>query len=141
MRDSIVWTGREMIVWGGYRLSPLNDGGRYNPVTDTWIPMAIDADTPAGRSSHTGVWTGSEYIVWGGRDSSTNPDTYFNDGAIYDPITDQWFSFSSTDAPSGRRSHTATWTGTDMIVWGGANAPSGTTVYLDDGGRLWCDPN
>ena len=130
-----------MIVWGGYRLSPLNDGGRYNPVTDTWIPMAIDADTPAGRSSHTGVWTGSEYIVWGGRDSSTNPDTYFNDGAIYDPITDQWFSFSSTGAPSGRRSHTATWTGTDMIVWGGANAPSGTTVYLDNGGRLWCDPN
>ena len=40
---SAVWTGAEMIVWGGayfdptYQvLIPLNSGGRYTPVTDEW---------------------------------------------------------------------------------------------------------
>jgi hypothetical protein len=31
-----VWTGSEMIVWGGYNGSPSNTGARYNPSTDTW---------------------------------------------------------------------------------------------------------
>jgi hypothetical protein len=43
-----VWTGAEMIVWGGCsfindacRASHLgNGGGRYNPSTDTWIPTS-----------------------------------------------------------------------------------------------------
>ena len=32
-----VWTGSEMIVWGGTdaNLGPLNTGGRYNPSTDS----------------------------------------------------------------------------------------------------------
>src|ERR1700751_4637971 len=33
-----VWTGSEMIVWGGYGFGGyLNTGGRYNPATDSWI--------------------------------------------------------------------------------------------------------
>ncbi len=49
-----VWTGTEMIIWGGF----INDGitptgGRYNPVTDTWTPTNV-ADSPdhprCGRS-------------------------------------------------------------------------------------------
>jgi len=36
-----VWTGSEMIVWGGSNSSGyLNTGGRYNPVTDRWTPMS-----------------------------------------------------------------------------------------------------
>jgi hypothetical protein len=31
-----VWTGSEMIVWGGYIGISLNTGGRYNPSTDSW---------------------------------------------------------------------------------------------------------
>jgi|SRR6266481_1729194 len=33
-----VWTGSEMIVWGGTIpiLEELNTGGRYNPATDSW---------------------------------------------------------------------------------------------------------
>ena len=27
-----LWTGTQMLVWGGYHTSELNDGGRYNPV-------------------------------------------------------------------------------------------------------------
>ena len=31
-----VWTGTEMIVWGGYDGSGLDTGGRYDPATDSW---------------------------------------------------------------------------------------------------------
>ena len=32
---TVVWTGTEMIVWGGG--ADLNTGGKYNPSTDSWI--------------------------------------------------------------------------------------------------------
>ena len=61
-----VWTGSEMIVWGGDSGSTfLNTGGRYNPSTDSWIATST-TNAPQGRESHTAVWTGSEMIVWGG---------------------------------------------------------------------------
>jgi hypothetical protein len=57
-----VWTGSEMIVWGGYNGSDLNTGGRYDPTTDAWTPTST-TNAPAARSNHTAVWTGSEMIV------------------------------------------------------------------------------
>jgi hypothetical protein len=33
-----------------------------------------------------------------------------------------WIATSTTGAPDGREFHTAVWTGTEMIVWGGENA-------------------
>ncbi len=41
---SAVWTGTEMLVWGGALNgnSFYNTGGHYNPATDTWTPMAQD---------------------------------------------------------------------------------------------------
>ena len=63
-----VWTGSEMIVWGGHELACyLNTGGRYNPSTDSWTATST-TNAPAARSWHTAVWTGSEMIVWGGDD-------------------------------------------------------------------------
>ena len=62
-----VWTGSEMIVWGGYGGTYLNTGGRYDPSTDSWTAIStINAPTP--RGGNTAVWTGSEMIVWGGDD-------------------------------------------------------------------------
>ena len=43
-RDShtAVWTGSEMIVWGGYDGSAwLNTGSRYNPSTDSWTATSL----------------------------------------------------------------------------------------------------
>ena len=61
-----VWTGSEMIVWGGYDGgNVLNTGGRYNPSTDSWTATST-TNAPAARTDHTAVWTGSEMIVWGG---------------------------------------------------------------------------
>ena len=70
-----MWTGSEMIVWGGtITHNDLNTGGRYNPGTNSWTATSI-TNAPAARRCHTAVWTGSEMIVWGGLaygNSSTN---------------------------------------------------------------------
>jgi len=58
-----VWTGNEMIVWGGEHDNvALNSGGRYNPATDVWTAITT-TNAPTGRQFHTAVWTGTEMIV------------------------------------------------------------------------------
>src|SRR5947208_3109800 len=87
-RDShtAVWTGSEMIVWGGYDgSSDLNTGGRYSPTTDSWTATST-TNAPTGRELHKAVWAGSEMIVWGGRTGF--PTTYLNTGGRYNPSTD-----------------------------------------------------
>ncbi len=117
-----VWTGTEMIVWGGlyndYVVAyPLDTGARYDPATDTWTATSLDG-APAARFGHTAVWTGTEMIIWGGNGSG-------NSGARYDPSTDSWTPVSQINAPFPRSFHAAVWTGTEMIVWGGAALEAG----------------
>jgi len=59
-----VWTGSEMIIWGGGadNSTYLNTGARYNPGTDSWTATST-ADAPTGRQEFTAVWTGNEMIV------------------------------------------------------------------------------
>src|SRR6185295_15864783 len=65
-----VWTGSEMIVWGGRDyfggFHNLNTGGRYNPATDAWTATSTGPNVPSGRESHAAVWTGSVMVIWGG---------------------------------------------------------------------------
>ena len=124
-----VWTGSEMIVWGGYdRTSYFNTGGRYNPSTDSWVATSTTG-APDAREAHTAVWTGTEMIIWGG---TAGQPTFFNTGGRYNPSTDSWTTTSTTNAPDGRNSHTAVWTGSEMIVWGGYN---GNIGWFNTGGR------
>jgi N-acetylneuraminic acid mutarotase len=124
-RDShtAVWTGNEMIVWGGFDNFPnftdLNTGGRYDPGTNSWTATNT-YNVPDPRSAHTAVWTGSEMIVWGGTGLSF-PSSELNTGGRYDLATDSWVPTTITDAPSPRNGHTAVWSGTEMIVWGGSD--------------------
>jgi hypothetical protein len=93
-----VWTGKEMIVWGGDGdVTYSNTGGRYNPATDTWAATST-TNAPAGRENPTAVWTGSEMIVWGG----FSPSGYLNSGGRYNPVTDTWTAISTVNAPAGR---------------------------------------
>jgi N-acetylneuraminic acid mutarotase len=124
-----VWTGSEMIVWGGANndIGYLNTGGRYNPSTDSWIATST-TNAPTAPNAHTAVWTGNEMIVWGGYNGNIG---YLNTGGKYNPSTDSWTMTSTTNAPSGRDSHTAVWTGSEMIVWGGFDGHSD----VNTGGR------
>ncbi len=137
--DTAVWSGTELIRFGGYysdsnnnnNATASNDGARYNPVTDTWADIA---NAPTGRWEHTAVWTGTEMIVWGGRDSYNSMYSLLNSGARYNPSSNTWTSISTTNAPDPRIKHTAIWTGTEMIVWGGYN-DGGTSDYFNSGAR------
>ena len=117
---SAIWTGSEMIIWGGQTDSGrTNTGARYNPVTNTWTTLAT-INAPSARVSHTAVWTGSEMIIWGGQTDSGRTNT----GARYNPVTNTWTTITTTNAPDSRRQHTAVWTGSEMIIWGGSNNAS-----------------
>jgi N-acetylneuraminic acid mutarotase len=124
---SAIWTGTEMIVWGGFPSGSLGDGRRYDPASDTWsFPIGF-FDGPTGRFDHGAVWTGTEMIVWGGVGTTGGlAGAYLNDGQRYDPGTDSWSpAIASTGAPTGRSGFAPLWTGTEMIVWGGASASGG----------------
>jgi N-acetylneuraminic acid mutarotase len=111
-----VWTGTEMLIWGGSALRP--EGARYNPATDRWTAMSQPVGT-APRFSHTAVWTGTEMLIWGG----FGPDDNLADGARYDPVTDTWRPIAPGPLDA-RYHHTAVWTGSEMIIWGGTGSES-----------------
>jgi hypothetical protein len=126
-----VWTGNEMIVWGGEE-APFSwdtNGGRYNPGTDSWTATS-NSNPPFPRGNHTAVWSGSEMIIWGGYSYD-----YLNSGGRYNPSTDSWAATSTSNAPAGREYHTAVWSGSEMIIWGGVPGP------LNTGGRYRAQPS
>ncbi|OGF65014.1 MAG: hypothetical protein A2Y62_14410, partial [Candidatus Fischerbacteria bacterium RBG_13_37_8] len=122
-----VWTGVEMIIWGGEDSEYFNTGARYNPAVDYWVPVSLE-NCPQARYSHTAIWTGTEMVVWGGYSSSG----YLSTGGRYNPASDSWIATSTLNAPQARMSHTAIWTGAEMIIWGGLSVSS---TYLNTGGR------
>ncbi len=88
-----VWTGTELVVWGGSRpndgdpgiIDTLDDGAAYDPATDTW---RILAPSPlAGRTGAGVVWTGAEILVLATQGGGVLPTL---DGAAYNPTTDTW---------------------------------------------------
>jgi len=121
---SVVWTGTEVLVWGGQRSGRfLDDGAAYDPNTDNWRLLATSP--LRARARHTAVWTGEVMIVWGGDGS---PAANAN-GALYDPHADTWIPIA--DAGLGPHSgHTATWIGSEMIIYGGRGFASDDPVAL-----------
>lgn len=123
-----VWTGKAMIVWGGYAGGALNSGGIYDPATGKWTPTS-QANAPSPRYDATAVWTGSAMIVYGGNNGG---GSVLGDGGIFDPVKNSWTALPTDGAPSPRTLHTAVWADepAKMIVWGGQD----TMSYLGTGG-------
>lgn len=119
---SAIWTGTEMIIWGGEGAGGrLNDGHAYDPATDTWRAITTTG-APGGRRGHTAVWTGTEMVIWGGYSSAPFVGGFLDSGGAYDVATDTWRALSGTGAPSARSRVPDVWTGTQMLIWGGWNA-------------------
>ncbi len=136
-----IWTGTEFIVWGGQGGGGIvSDGGRYNPATGIWTPMA--ASPLAARFNHFCVWGGSKLYVWGGISATSSP---LSDGAIYDVLKNSWTPLSTGGVPSARGSgwnacfaqagFGAVRTGAQILYWGGYD---GTSVKND--GSLYIPP-
>ena len=124
-----VWTGSEMIVWGGYGdgLQYFGDGGRYDPTTDVWTALPDDPAISA-RGAHKAVWTGSQMLIWGGSNGML-----LGTGARFDPAGGGWTAMSNSGAPLPRSYFSAVWSGSELLIWGGQVA--GTFDYVNDGGR------
>jgi len=126
-----VWADSKMIVWGGRTASGATaTGGVYDPASNTWTATSM-TDAPSARFDAGAVWddTGKRMIVWGGRPAVAGPA--LNTGAVYDPAKNVWETIAlKADTPTARWGHTALWTGTKMLVWGGTD---GTTVAANGG--------
>jgi hypothetical protein len=131
-----------MIVWGGYAGGnvPLVTGGKYNPTTNSWIATSM-TNAPPGRYYHTAVWTGSEMIVWGGYVAVPGRPPETNTGGKYNPGTNSWIATSRVNAPLRRGGHTAVWTGSEMIVWGGSFSTGGRYQPAADSWRTTSTTN
>ena len=128
---SSIWTGNEMIIWGGYganQSSNFAGGARYIPSSNSWAAIS-NSNAPTARSHHTAIWNGSKMIVWGGN----GPTGPLNSGAIFDPLENSWVSTETQDAPSIRHLNSLIWTDEKMITWGGEATFSGGGGQLNDG--------
>ena len=130
---STVWTGTDMIVWGGWGGPDgvlFNDGYRYRLSDNTWHSVSmVGSPPPVMDSGHSAVWTGSEMIVWG-----INAFTRQSTGAIYNPASDTWRPMSTNGMPTPRRGQAAVWNGSRMIVWGGK--PEGEPWGISQGNGM-----
>jgi len=131
-----VWTGARAIFWGGNDLFNWHDdGAELTPGTPSlWSTTTDIVGAPGPREGHTALWTGKQMLIWGG----WNGGPYQNDGAAFDPATDAdgtWSTINLTGAPSPRTEHTAVWTESAMMVWGGCGGDACVTL-LGDGG-VW----
>src|SRR2546423_11406064 len=122
-----VWTGGEMIAWGGRApggtILDLNTGGRYNPGTDSWTATTTN-NAPTARESHTAVWIGSKMIVWGGINGAS---TLLDTGGRYKPDTGSWTTTNTRNPPASPGDHTAGWNGGGKNALGRGAGPGGTT--------------
>jgi N-acetylneuraminic acid mutarotase len=112
-----------MIVWGGNTSASgrvlVNTGASYNPVTNTWTALST-VNAPAVRFMNVVVWSGTEMIIHGGQGQFAGED-FYNTGARYNPATNTWTANTTLNAP-GLENAAATWTGSRMLVAGGASA-------------------
>ena len=79
-----VWTGTQLIVWGGSNLSGstcTNVGGIYDYPTDTWTAMDT-VGSPIARIGASAIWTGTEMVMWGGLAAGGSP---LRDGGRWSP--------------------------------------------------------
>jgi hypothetical protein len=129
---SVLWTGREFIVWGGQRMNVgLSDGAIYDPASNTWRPMAANAQVRPGGLA---VWADTRMVVLSG-----------TGGMAYDPVTDRWSTMPELQGVSASDGFTdAVWThGTLLGIGVGLGSNSSQTSIrvwrLDETRARWID--
>lgn len=115
-------------------------GSSTAPDTNSW--SVFDQGPLEARSGHTAVWTGTEMLVWGG--SGAGDFSRLSNGAAYNPTTKAWTLLSDPPPPlsDGRILHSAVWTGTTMVIWGGESSGTGTATggVFDPSTDTWTVP-
>jgi len=112
---TIVWTGHELLVWGGLTADQQTkpdryEGAAYDPDTGAWRPPPASGLPPIELAA--AAWTGREMVVFGAPAAGgAGPDI----GAAYHPTTNRWRRIALTPL-SQRQQMSSTWTGHERIV-------------------------
>lgn len=130
-----VWTGHELVVWGGYdeeydlgeyryHLEWFRDGAVYDPLSDTWRTMA---PSPLPDATYTAaVWVGTEVFYV----TRSNTDVF--NAASYNPALDQWTLLPAPPFSSLYSNYGLAWSSTSDLVlaWGGNYVSDGAAYDL-----------
>ena len=109
---AIVWTGEEVIIWGGVGGDGwLADGAAYSPATRSWRTIAPSPLDP--RQAPLMVWTGGQVLVVGG---TANVEQFAVGAAAYNPDNDSW---SEISGPVDTSWGVGAWTSELLIDYGG----------------------
>lgn len=114
-QTAVVWTGSEMIVFGGGEVDSetAHEGAAYDPDADRWRQIA---DAPIGLNLVSAAWTGDEVIVFGSLLNDRNvAETEASVGAAYDPVLDTWRTMPPSDLSPQATS--AVFAGGRLIAW------------------------
>ncbi len=122
-----------------------NDDDRTEVATDK-VAEGVDADRVPGweelpdapidsRTGVAAVATDDEFFVWGGHSDGAAHEV-FSDGAAYSFDDATWRSVSNS-ALGARQEAVTVWTGTHVVVWGGAGSETAPAYFYD--GAAW-DP-
>jgi hypothetical protein len=114
-----VWAGDKVVVAGGSRAVI-----SYQPAKNRWQRLP---SLPAGRVGKVVVFDGARVLVWGG----------VRGGASLVPGAKRWTVFAHGSLPA-KLEATAVWTGTALIVWGGA--PTKAWGHYDEAGGVYTPP-
>lgn len=141
---SMVWTGAEVIVWGGGVVGGTTGfatGFAYDPELDAWRPISSEG-APSPRAGHVAVWlpTYGAMVVWGGAGASCERGRgdgrrVCGDAFAYFPMEDRWASVA-TEREYRRAVRYAFATETGFIFWGGLDE---NAFDRTDGARLTID--
>lgn len=124
----MVFTGTELIVWGGNYTSATNNGFRYNPTTQVFSPIPTMGQ-PSARTEFGMQLVNNRLVIWGGMSTT---GTILGDGASLNLATNTWSNINAAGAPTNRRlPYTVTNTVQNtMIVWGGFPTTSMAAVTM-----------
>jgi hypothetical protein len=122
-----VWTGREVLVWGGMTvpdpvaaptMATLADGVAYDPARRSW--RRLPRPPLPLRYVSTNQW-----VLWTGRELMAGGVEQGAGGGVvvgaYDPATNRWRmlprSPKLTGGPDHLQARTAMWAGSRLLVW------------------------
>lgn len=131
---SMVWDSQDdlLFVFGGIddQGNLLNDLWSFSPATQTWRGLNAStaatgtchsSNVPAPRMNAAMVWDSvdQQILLYGGLGVNNH---YLGDLWSYSPTTGTWTALACSGNPPGARLTNAIWTGSQMLLLGGANA-------------------
>lgn len=136
---AFAWTTARLFVWGGRNEEGLmSDGALYDPGANAWQAIP-STGSPSARRGATATWCGDRVIVFGGQADSGEVNT----GAVLPfaggSTPGTWQSTAVSGAPVARQGHTAIWTGSRLLVWGGkwGGVPLNSGAAYDPATATW----